>query len=177
MKFAFADPPYFGLAEKFYGHLHPEAAEYDRLEKHAELIERLCGEFSDGWAYCLQSPALKHILPLMPDDVRIMAWVKPFASFKPGVGVAYAWEPVIVRGGRKRTRKQPTVRDWVDVNITLRKGLTGAKPRGFCCWILELLNVQPGDELVDIFPGTGIMGECFEDFVVRNEDRQLTLLG
>src|SRR5688572_25422869 len=26
MKFAYADPPYYGLAAKFYGHLHPDAA-------------------------------------------------------------------------------------------------------------------------------------------------------
>jgi hypothetical protein len=86
-----------------------------------------------------------------------MAWVKPFAIFKPGVGVAYAWEPVIVRGGRKRTRRQPTVRDWVSVNITLRKGLVGAKPLAFCQWLLDVLNVEVGDTLDDLYPGTGIM--------------------
>jgi hypothetical protein len=99
MKFCYADPPYFGLAQQFYGHLHPEAAAYDKLETHAALINRLSDEYPDGWAMSLQSPALKHILPLCPTDCRVMAWVKPFASFKPGVGVAYAWEPVIIRGG------------------------------------------------------------------------------
>lgn len=29
MKAAYADPPYLGMAEKFYGDLHPEAAKYD----------------------------------------------------------------------------------------------------------------------------------------------------
>jgi hypothetical protein len=86
-----------------------------------------------------------------------MAWVKPFAVFKPNVGVAYAWEPVIVRGGRKRTREQPTVRDWVSEVITLKRGLTGAKPERFCRWILDVLNFQPGDTLDDLFPGTGVM--------------------
>jgi hypothetical protein len=28
-------------------------------------------------------------------------WVKPFAAFKPNVGLAYTWEPVILRGGRR----------------------------------------------------------------------------
>lgn len=175
MKFAYADPPYFGLSEKFYGKLHTEAAAYDRIETHAALVERLNDEFSDGWAMSLHSPALRHILPLCPDDCRVMAWVKPFASFKPGVGVAYAWEPVIVRGGRRRTRKQPTVRDWIDVNITLRKGLTGAKPRGFCYWICEVLNVQPGDEVEDLFPGTGGVRKAFDEFLTRFTDRQLVL--
>ena len=38
MRFAYADPPYYGLAKKFYGHLHPQADDYDRLETHAALI-------------------------------------------------------------------------------------------------------------------------------------------
>ena len=59
---------------------------------------------------------------------RICPWVKPFAIFKPNVGVAHAWEPVIIFGGRHRTRQQPTVRDRFAREITLRKGLTGAKP-------------------------------------------------
>jgi hypothetical protein len=42
--------------------------------------------------------------------------------------------------------------------ITLKKGLTGAKSEKFCDWVLDLLNVQAGDEVVDLFPGTGVMG-------------------
>jgi hypothetical protein len=104
---------------------------------------------------------------MCPDDCRVSSWVKPFAIFKPNVGVAYAWEPVIWRGGRRRTREQETVRDWVSANITLRRGLTGAKPREFCRWILSILNVQPGDTLDDLFPGTGTMGAALSDWVAR----------
>ncbi len=32
LRAAYADPPYLGLAHKFYGHLHPEASEYDKPE-------------------------------------------------------------------------------------------------------------------------------------------------
>jgi hypothetical protein len=92
-----------------------------------------------------------------------MAWVKPFAAFKPGVGVAYAWEPVIVWGGRPRTRQQPTVHDWVSASITLRKGLVGAKPEKFCHWLLEVLNVQPGDTVDDLYPGTGVMSRVLAE--------------
>lgn len=144
MRFAYADPPYPGMA-----HFYPENTEVD----HAELIRDL-GAF-DGWALSTASTTLAQVLPLCPIGVRVMAWVKPFASFKPGVGVAYAWEPVIVSGGRPRAREQGTVRDWVSCNITLGKGLVGAKPVGLYRWLLEVLNIQPGDELVDIFPGTG----------------------
>ena len=75
--------------------------------------------------------------------------------FKPNVGVAYAWEPVIVRGGRRRTREQLTVRDWVAQSITLRRGMVGAKPDAFCYWLFSVWNAGPGDELVDMFPGSG----------------------
>lgn len=177
MKFAFADPPYLGCGKKLYGQHHPNAADWDRIETHAALVERLADEFPDGWALCLHSPSLQAILPICPADCRVMAWVKPFAIFKPNVGVAYAWEPVIVRGGRKRTRDQPTVRDWVSENITLRKGLAGAKPQAFCRWILDVLNVQPGDEVFDLFPGTGAMGREFQRLTEQSEDRQLELLG
>jgi len=93
-----------------------------------------------------------------------MAWVKPFASFKPNVNPAYAWEPVIVRGGRKRGREIPTVSDFVSANITLKKGLTGAKPERFCYWLFEVLGAEAGDDLVDLFPGTGIVGRCWDHF-------------
>lgn len=157
MRFAYADPPYLGLAAKFYGHLHPEAAAYDDPETHRALIERMTAEY-DGWAMSLHSPSLREILPMCPRAARVMAWVKPFASFKPGVGVAYAWEPIIVWGGRRRTREQLTVRDWVAENITLKRGFTGAKPTAVVRWLLDVLNAQEGDDVVDLFPGSGAVG-------------------
>jgi len=159
MRFAYADPPYLGCGAKLYGRDHPAAKDCDDPEWHRRLIERLCDEYPDGWAMSLHTPSLRVLLPMCPPDVRVAAWVKPFCIFKPGVGFAYAWEPVIVRGGRKRTRGQPTVRDWVSANITLRKGLTGAKPAAFAEWLCDALNVQPGDTLDDLFPGTGAVSE------------------
>ena len=122
MRFAYADPPYIGQAKKHY-----QCEEVD----HAALVARLVNEYPDGWALSLSSPTLHQVLPLCPPSVRVMAWVKPFAVFKPNVNPAYAWEPVIVSGGRRRTRQQATVRDWVSANITLKRGLSGAKPDPF----------------------------------------------
>src|SRR5262245_27041728 len=139
-------------------HRYPEKKEVD----HQELVDRLVSEYPDGWALSTNSTSLQYVLGLCPDNVRIMAWVKPFAVFKPNVNPAYAWEPVIVSGGRKRTRQQPTVRDWVSANITLKKGLVGAKPDGFCDWLLDVLNIEPEDHLDDLFPGTGSMGRALE---------------
>ncbi|VVE53410.1 hypothetical protein PCO31111_04887 [Pandoraea communis] len=58
-------------------------------------------------------------------------------------------------GGRRRTKKQETVRDWCAVNITLQKGFVGAKPSAFVFWLMSVLNVQIGDVVADLFPGSG----------------------
>lgn len=164
MKFAYADPPYLGCGSRYIAH-HADALTWDDPETHRALIVRLCDEYRDGWAMSLSSPSLKTILPMCPNDCRVSPWVKPFAVFKPNVGVAYAWEPVIWRGGRRRTREQDTARDWVSANITLQRGLTGAKPRDFCRWLFGVLNVQPGDTLDDLFPGTNAVGHALADWL------------
>lgn len=162
MRFAYADPPYPGQAERHYAE---EAAADGRVAcevNHAVLIGSLMEHWPDGWALSTSAPALKDVLALCPDGVRVMPWVKPFASFKPNVNPAYAWEPVIVWGGRKRTREQPTVRDWVSCNITLQVGFPGAKPARFCYWLFEVLNVEEGDEFEDMFPGSGAVTWALE---------------
>lgn len=151
MRFAYADPPYPGHTKRKLYAADPQCAEVD----HAALVARLVSEYPDGWALSTGSNNLHAVLPLCPPDVRVMAWVKPFCSFKPNVNPAYAWEPVIVRGGRKRARFETTVRDWVSANILLLKGCAGAKPDPFVEWILSVLNVQTGDDFDDLFPGTG----------------------
>jgi hypothetical protein len=146
VKFAYADPPYVGCAG-FY-------AEKEEVD-HAQLIARLVDEFPDGWALSCHSPSLRQLLPACPEDTRVMAWVKPWCSFKPSVRVAYAWEPVLVRGGRKKTREDPTERDWVSANSTLKRGMVGVKPEAFAFWLFRVLGMDRTDELVDLFPGTG----------------------
>jgi len=153
MKFAYADPPYLGCGNLYAKH-HPDALVWDDPQSHKDLIERLVDEFLDGWAYSLSSSTLHTILPFCPSDVRVMAWVKPFCSYKPNVNPAYSWEPIIVRGGRKRGRKLNTVDDFVSCNITLKKGLTGVKPLNFWMWLFAVLNALPGDEFCDLFPGS-----------------------
>lgn len=159
MKFAYADPPYLGCALRLYGD-----ATYDDPEAHRLLIQRLEREYSDGWALSCHTPSLRVLLPMCPDDVRIAAWVKPFHALKKGVRPAYAWEPVLYRGGRNKNHVPPkkggvrtTPKDWHSENITMMKGLPGAKPPGFSLWLLDLLNVRSdlGDTIDDLFPGTG----------------------
>ena len=154
MKFAYADPPYLGQGSRLY-----DDSTYDHPDAHQLLVLRLCAEYPDGWALSLSTPSLRVILPMCPNDARIGAWVKPFAVFKPNVNPAYAWEPVIFRGGRNRDRTEDTIRDWHQEEITLRRGLPGAKPPGFAHWIVALLgaDVRKGDTIDDLFPGTGAM--------------------
>ena len=161
MRFAYADPPYLGCSRKHYGD-HPEHAVYDTLEGHAALIQRLVAEYPDGWAYSCTSGNLKDILPICPAGARVAAWVKPFAAFKVNVNPAYAWEPVIWMGGRKRDRTSPTARDWIAANITMKRGVHGAKPREFCWWLFDLLGMEPEDEFHDLFPGSGAVQKAHE---------------
>lgn len=166
MKFAYADPVYLGCSRLYPE--HPDSYVWDDPKTHRSLVAQLVDEYPDGWAMSLSSPSLRVILPMCPEDVRVAAWVKTFSTFKKGVRPAYAWEPVIYRGGRNppwvshpppaKGGRQTTPKDFLAEPITLKKGLTGAKPERFCAWVLDLLNVQDGDELMDLFPGTGVMG-------------------
>ena len=53
-----------------------------------------------------------------------------------------------------RRARHPT-RDTLRINATQGTGLPGAKPARFNRWVADLLGVVDGDELVDLFPGTG----------------------
>ena len=163
-RFAYADPPYLGCG-KLYAEQHAEALVWDNPATHQALIDRLCAEFPDGWAMSLSAPSLQTILPMCPNKVRVAAWVKPFCAFKKNVNPAYAWEPVIFMGGRRRGEEHPTTRDWLAESITLKRGLTGAKPRGFCRWVFDLLGAEKGDEMVDLFPGTNAVGAAWAEYV------------
>ena len=160
MRFAYADPPYLGMGRLYDDH-HVDSREYDDPEAHRRLIASMDDQY-DGWALSLHVPSLRTILPMCPDDVRICAWVKPFASFKPNVRQAYAWEPVIVKPIRKLGPESATVRDWCSANIAMRKGLPGAKPEAMIRWLFDFAGLQPGDDVVDLFPGTGVVGRTWD---------------
>ena len=97
-----------------------------------------------------------------------MAWVKGFAAFKRNVPVAYAWEPVIIKAGRKPVVAHRIVmRDWVECPITMKRGLTGVKPEKVCHWAFEMLGAEPEDNLVDLFPGTGAVTDAWETWKMK----------
>ena len=171
MKFAYADPPYLGCS-KFYD--HPDASDYDDPGAHGDLMQRIDREY-DGWAFSLSAPSLVRLMPMAPSGIRIASWVKPFAAFKANVRIAYTWEPVIFKPGRDSSKDgAPVGRDHLAEPITMQKGLTGAKPERFCRWIADLLGYVEGDEMDDIFPGTGIMGRTLAQSAMALSPQETT---
>jgi hypothetical protein len=156
---AYADPPYPGMAHYYRGH-----ADYAGELDHADLIARLDGEY-DAWALHTASSTLRDVLALCPADTRVLSWVKTWASLKPGVWPFYAWEPVLIRGAR-RLSLHPTTRavDWFAWPMATGRGLKGAKPEPVIRWVFTCLGLQPGDVLVDLFPGTGAVARAWEAY-------------
>jgi hypothetical protein len=165
MKIGYADPPYIGCA-----HLYKNHPDFGGEVNHAALVDRLEREF-DGWAlHTSATPSAMAVLaPLVAsNNARWCAWVKPFAAFKRNVSVAYAWEPVIVKAVRKPVVSgRITLRDFIECPITMKRGLTGAKPEKVCHWIFEMLGAVPDDELFDLFPGSGAVGRAWETWRER----------
>ena len=165
MKIGYADPPYIGCA-----HLYKDHPDYAGEVDHAALIERLESEY-DGWVlHAAATPKSMAVLgPLVEHTgARWMGWKKTFAAFKKNVTVAYAWEPVIIKAARKPVvSKRIVMRDWVECPITLKKGLTGAKPEKVCHWAFEMVGAHPGDTLDDMFPGTGAVSKAWREWCLR----------
>ena len=163
MRFAYADPPYEGMASRYTREARSHGAVSSEVS-HPALIARLLAEFPDGWALSCKTNSLRGLLPLCPASVRVLAWVKSFAPAYKGIRPVYTWEPVLLCGGRARERNL-LVLDALNLSprmgVAPRKtsGVLGAKPPGFCRWVLDALGYNPEtDELVDLFPGSGIMG-------------------
>lgn len=160
MRIGYADPPYIGCA-----HLYADHPDYAGEVDHADLLRRLEDEF-DGWVLHASATAasMAVLAPLVAaiPGARWMSWVKGFAAFKKNVSVAYAWEPVIVKAARKPVvSKRLVMRDWVQESITLKRGLTGAKPEAVCHWAFEMVGARPEDDLADLFPGTGAVSKAW----------------
>lgn len=160
MKIGYLDPPYIGCA-----HLYKNQPDYAGEVDHVALIDRAESEF-DGWVLHAAATAesIAVLAPLvLKTGARWMSWVKGFAAFKANVPVAYAWEPVIVKPCRKPEVGGLFVsRDWIECPITMRRGLTGAKPERVCHWAFQMVGARPGDELHDLFPGTGAVTRAWE---------------
>jgi len=131
---------------------------------HRILIGTLVRDFPDGWALSTAASTLQRVLALCPDGVRIAAWIKG-----PRHGVSMrprsAWEPLIVCGGRKRrvaaAEASSDTLTWGGRQHSHPGALIGMKPAPFCRWMFCQLSALAGDELVDIFPGSGAVARAW----------------
>jgi len=166
MRFAYADPPYPGCAH-YYLKENPNASEVD----HAELIARLVRDYPDGWALSTHSNALRDLLPLCPPKARVAAWCKPFAAWKitkndegRAAMAPYAWEPVIYITASRAERTERLgvfCRDFLLQSPPMKQRVPGEKPHRFSWWVFSLLGAGPGDEMHDLFPGSGAVTEAW----------------
>lgn len=179
LRLAYADPPYPGLARRYY-EAHPDyAGEVD----HRSLLEKL-SRF-DGWALSTSARALPDVLALAGElgleELRVASWIRGPRPHRTAPLLA-GWEPVCYRPAR------PPERQVVDVLVgpvprprpTLPGSVVGMKPPVFCSWVFGLLGARLGDELADLFPGSGIVGRSWELYQGRDPSRvagaQLELL-
>jgi hypothetical protein len=159
--FHYADPPYPGTSSKYYRDEPTFAGEVDFPRLILELTTARTRGDCLGWALSTSARSLRDLLPLCPPEARVCAWVKPIAASPQTYGIHSTWEPVIVVGGRQR---QPGKRDWLRAMPARGEGtLPGRKPIAFCAWLFELLGMMPGDTLVDLYPGTGIVSRAWAE--------------
>lgn len=172
MRAAIADPPYPGQSKRLYGEHEAYAGEVD----HRELVTRLMDEY-DAWALHTSASALHAILPLCPapepsrknvgrylngTGTRILIWAKSQTVWRP-VDVQFGWEPILIYGARPRPRERGFLRDWIVCNPQSDGNtFTGAKPRAVSEYVFEALGLEPDDELHDLFPGSGAVGEAWD---------------
>lgn len=161
--FIYADPPYAGCRFKYARQNNSrqwgKSARADFLR---ELIARMdwlrapegiCGvSMSTGEALKLGY--------LFPSNARQVAWVKPFAVFRPHVWPAYAWEPVVLWGkfpGRAEQLQSKTPPDWFSCSprVPSKGGHETPKPVEFATWILNQMAGPKRGRFLELFSGTG----------------------
>lgn len=154
-RLAYADPPYPGQGKRY-----ATGSEVN----HRLLVAHL--EEFDGWALSTSASALYDVWSLAP-HARCAAWVKTYAS-NGWSRVRWSWEPVLFVTDRKGIKpgERSTVWDSIVSAPNCSSGSWeevagkggGSKPYDFVRWVMDLLDFADGDELVDIFPGSGAVG-------------------
>lgn len=163
-RLAYADPPYPGLAAKYYRD-HPDyAGEVD----HKQLVEQLVT--FDGWALSTSAEALPVVLSLLSpfDGWFIASW---FKGGQPGKAkrARSSWEPILVKPARETVSSQPGWDSFCGAaraRLTDPKRVIGAKPPGFCLWLFrDLLRAAKSDSFADLFPGSGGVSRAWALYV------------
>ena len=177
MKLAIADPPYLGRAALWYGgkgitkwpatqkrskgrskddvEYHPDAHLWDSPAKHIELMVAMEVEF-DGWAMACSG---KTLAPLIGTADRLGAKLAIWHvtnAIPDGARVRSVWEAVFYRvpDSRRAVGTGYRVADVLSAAHPV-SGFVGSKPSAWTHWVIDLLGFQPGDEVTDVFPGSG----------------------
>lgn len=158
LRLAYADPPYVGMARRYYGD-HPD---YRGEVDHAALLRELDG--FDGWALSCSGPSVPQLAALAVADgrpVRLAVWHRRRPPH-PNARILSSWEGVLYVPARDIVPgSSPTPDILLGVDAPTRRTLpgrvTGMKPPRFLEWLFTLLGAMPGDELVDMFPGSGMV--------------------
>ena len=171
MRLCIADPPYLGRAVRHYGiggraygrgkgksDTHPEAHIWDDPETHKKMVQDLQNNY-DGWAIAMSVHSLSTYLEVIETEsengIRVLVWHKPNA-IPSGSRILNYWEPVLVKvpASRKGRGKGKTTKDILTA-VAPRVGFSGSKPQEWTHWILDVLGYQEGDEVTDLFHGSG----------------------
>jgi len=179
MRLCIADPPYLGRANRWYGDgcgdgkglgkadYHPDANKWDDPQSHLDLVHELEANF-DGWAIALTVHSLSTYMRVIETDsrngIRVMSWIKPIA-IPSGSRIATSWEPVIIRipKDRKGWKSGKRIKDHLIANPK-QNGFVGAKPEAWTHWVLDALGYQNGDQVIDMFGGSGAVEDAIKTY-------------
>lgn len=182
MKLAIADPPYLGRAATWYGgkgragkgtpgrargrsaidvEFHPDAAAWDDPDMHRSLLASLATDY-DGFAMAASAKTLPAIADAIPDRARIAVW-EVTNAIPDGSRIRHSWEPVIVRvpQGRRAHGTGHVVSDVLHAPHP-QSGFVGSKPELWARWVLDMLGYRLGDEVTDLFPGSGAVSRVVD---------------
>lgn len=172
LRIAYADPPYIGMAKRYYG----DQPTYDGEVDHVALLSLL--ETFDGWALSCSAASIPEVLFSWLQagvaggpprrEPRIAVWHRRRMPH-PHARVLNSWEGVVYVPARSVVPgSQPILDVLLGVDArprpTLPTSVIGMKPPAFSRWMFQLLGAMPGDDFHDLYPGSGLVTRAWEDY-------------
>lgn len=153
LRILYADPPYPGKA-----HMYREHPAYGGEVDHRSLVSRL--QAWDGWALSTSAEAIPLVVALLaelsPPGWRVASWHRG-ARGGASAGPCSSWEPVFYRCARPIPclDHPPDSFEYAPrARLTDPRRVIGAKPAAFWPWVFGLMGAAPGDNFVDLYPGS-----------------------
>lgn len=162
LRVAYADPPYPGKA-----HLYRDHRDYAGEVDHRALLQRLA--LYDGWALSTSSAALPRVCHLALElglHPSVASWHRG-PRVVPAAHPLHAWEPVLyvpARAWALDSGRIDTLEHVARPRYSDPDHVVGSKPSAFSHWVFALLGALPGDELHDLFPGSGGVARAWADY-------------